>query len=239
MRRINSFFIISYSILGVLGCKINGTATRTVNEGREVNGLRENAGFRYIKGKGNLIYGHGERNINLGIRTRSTMDSATWISLSLLGMEAFRVIIDKDSVRVLDRIAKKYHTESLDTLENFIGLPLGYNQFEIILFGIPVSADAYEEMDAALKMGFKAETDTIEQSVRLRGLSLLSHDGRELLTTEYGKHVKRGRICLPRTAKFVRSNSDSVRVEIEWTELDTSPQIEMPFHIPTGYERIR
>jgi outer membrane biogenesis lipoprotein LolB len=239
MRRINHFVIISHVILSFSGCRINSEAIYKVNKGQVEKTFGENTGLRYFIGKGNLKYSDGQRNMNMGIRTRSTMDSATWISFSLLGMEAFRAIIDSDSVRVLDRISKKYHAKSIDTLVNLIGSPVGYNQFEILLFGLPVNKDEYKGKNESLRMEFKAETDTVVHGVRLKSLRLLAHDGSELLTSEYGKHVKTSRIYLPRTVKFARSYSDSVRVEIEWTELDTVPRIEMPFHIPTGYERVR
>lgn len=238
MRLVHIAPLAMFAALVLLGCRTEQAAQRTLGTEHEnpkhtdVN----NRNFRYLAGKGNVMYINGEKRLSLSIRMRLSHDSAVWLSMSIYGIEALRALVNEDSLHVLDRISKKYKVASLDSLTVLTGVPGRYELFESLLFGLPRAKEIVKE-EEEIQMDWVVEYDTTSKAPKLVGARVIAKDGRELLTSEYGKHVKRGGMCLPLVSNFASTFSDSIKLDIEWTSLDTTSHIDMPFQIPEGYER--
>lgn len=62
------------------------------------------------------------RKFNANIRMRK--DSIIWMNVKKLSVEAFRILIDQDSIYIIDRLEKKYYVRGLNFVEekfNFFG----------------------------------------------------------------------------------------------------------------------
>src|SRR6202012_1662184 len=71
-------------------------------------------------------------------------DSVIWISMyaTVFNIEAFRVLITKDSVYLLDKINKQVQFRSLDYLQEVTGIPFDFKTLEDLLVGNPVFMDS-------------------------------------------------------------------------------------------------
>lgn len=73
---------------------------------------------------------------SFGCTMRIVNDSAIWISISpLLGIEAMRVLITKDSIKYINRINKTYFTGDYKLVNNMLQLDADYNMVQSILLG--------------------------------------------------------------------------------------------------------
>jgi|GEM_PF-4868316 len=228
-----------FSALSILGCKTKKQAVKqdlneTIESSKNDEGPQRNS---YLSGKGNMEYRDGERSLSLSIRSRTCLDSAIWVSLSMLGIEALRAIICRDSVQVLNRISKKFEAVSFDSLSVVIGFPASYSQIESLLFGIPRPVVPELVTNEHVMLEYKTEYDSTGSCLMMIGSFLRNKEGQELLTSEYGKHESKGSFCLPQRAKFAGTVRDSIALEIDWISLDTTSRVDMPFQIPQGYER--
>ena len=87
-------------------------------------------------------------------------DSLIWLSVNwALGIEALRVLIDKDSVRILYKMDKEYQVRSLEYLTEVAALPLDLHALQEIIIGNPVFLDS---------------TNLVSYSRRDNNISLLS-----------------------------------------------------------------
>lgn len=84
----------------------------------------------------------GKKNeVNAFVRMRK--DSAIWISINAaLGIEAFRVLITPDSVKVMDKLNKEAKIRSLSFLQEITNIPFDFNTVQNILVGNPVFLDS-------------------------------------------------------------------------------------------------
>lgn len=74
--------------------------------------------FSALTIKGNVDYSSGDKEASFGIHLRIKKDSAVWISASpLLGIEAMRILITPDSVKILDRLNNIYYSDNLEALK--------------------------------------------------------------------------------------------------------------------------
>jgi hypothetical protein len=71
-------------------------------------------------------------------------DSVIWISMyaTVFNIEAFRVLITKDSVFLLDKINKEAQLRSMDYLQEVTGIPFDFKTLQDLLVGNPVFLDS-------------------------------------------------------------------------------------------------
>jgi hypothetical protein len=84
------------------------------------------------------------KNQDVTANVRIMKDSAIWISItaSLLSIEAYRVLITKDSVIVLNKLNKEVQYRSLDYLQEVTEIPFDYKTLQDLLVGNPVFIDS-------------------------------------------------------------------------------------------------
>jgi hypothetical protein len=70
---------------------------------------------------------------------RMQKDSLIWMSIgSEIGLEGLRVLIDKDSIRVIDKIENTYQVRPLISIKDISQLPFQLTDLQNILVGSPV-----------------------------------------------------------------------------------------------------
>lgn len=73
---------------------------------------------------------------------RMQKDSLIWMSVTgLLGFEGIRAIIEKDSIRILNKLDKTYEVRSMDYLQELTSLPLTLSSMQDLIIGNPVFLD--------------------------------------------------------------------------------------------------
>ena len=87
--------------------------------------------------------GGDDKHYDVNANLRMHKDSLIWISVNaVFGIEAMRLLINKDSVFLLDNLNKTYLTRSIDYLQEVAGLPLTLSNLQDILAGNPVFIDS-------------------------------------------------------------------------------------------------
>jgi len=100
--------------------------------------------FKTFSAKMNVDYTDaGNKKYNVNANLRMYKDSAIWISANaLLGIEAMRVLITKDSVFLLNKLNKEYVARSVDYLQEVTSLPLTLSTLQNLLIGNVVFLDS-------------------------------------------------------------------------------------------------
>jgi hypothetical protein len=83
----------------------------------------------------------GKKNdFNAFIRLRK--DSLLWVSINaLLGIEAFRVLITPDSVKVINKLDKVVQLRSVSYLQEITRLPFSFSELQDLIVGNPIYFD--------------------------------------------------------------------------------------------------
>jgi hypothetical protein len=79
----------------------------------------------------------------LTVNLRMQKDSAIWVSISatILNLEVFRIYITPDSVKLLDKRAKKVQYRSVNYLRELTQLPFDFYTIQDLLIGNPIYFD--------------------------------------------------------------------------------------------------
>src|SRR6185295_20282914 len=81
--------------------------------------------FEWFTGKAKVVVTEGNNKIDFTANFRIRKDSAVWISISpALGIEVARMLMTKDSIRIIDRIDKKRYARGYDFFKAYTSLPI-------------------------------------------------------------------------------------------------------------------
>jgi hypothetical protein len=206
--------------------------------------------FHTFNAKLNIDYKDAtDKNYNVNAVLRMYKDSAIWISANaILGIEAIRVIITKDSVKILDKLNKTFTARSRDYLQDVTALPLDLTTLQDLIIGNPVYLDSnvvsYARANnsvSLLSIGewFKNlltlnESDQVLQKSKLDDLDISHNRTADLIYSDYEN--KRGK---PFSTKRRISISSAKRLDIklEFKQYDFNNEVSFPFSIPKNFKR--
>jgi len=189
----------------------------------------------------------GKKNdFNAFIRLKK--DSVLWVSINaVLGIEAFRILITPDSVKVLNKLDKVVQLRSVSYLREITKLPFGFRELQDLLLGNPIYFDSNI-------VSYKTEPD---------GVTLL-HVGtlfKHLLTLQSGNYqVTQSKLddvdpIRARTAHITYGDYDmrdgkpfstyrritvtgksKLDIELKYRQFDFNVPLNLPFSVPKNYK---
>jgi len=207
--------------------------------------------FETFSAKINTDYEGGDgKKYDVNVFIRMKKDSLIWISVNgALGIEGMRVLIDKDSVRILNKLDKEYQVRSLEYLQEVAALPLDLHTVQEIIIGNPVFLDT---------------TNFVSYSNVENSISLLSEGQwfRHLISMNNNDHlvlhsklddvdIQRNRTCFLtyseyETDKGVKFSTNRTISVTEKTKLDVklkfkqyafNETLSYPFSVPKNYKK--
>jgi hypothetical protein len=190
------------------------------------------------------------KNYDVNAVVRMYKDSAIWISANaLLGIEALRALITKDSVKILDKLNKTYTARSVDYLQEVTALPLDLHTIQELLIGNPVYLDttnvvSYNRsggMVSLLSFGqwFKnlltiAEGNNTVQRSRLDDINPAKTRTADLTYSDY--ETKKGKPFATKR-RIAITEAKSLDIKLDFKQYDFETEVSFPFSVPKNYKR--
>lgn len=206
--------------------------------------------FRTFSAKINVDYrGSDGKNYDVNANVRMYKDSAIWIAVNaLLGIDAMRLYITKDSVKLLDKLNKTYTARSVDYLQEVTSLPLDLHVLQDLIVGNPlfldsniVSYSAGNNQISLLSLGvlFKNlitlnESDKTLLHSKLDDTDPVRNRTADLTYTNYEN--KKG---LPFSTKrqIVVAEKNRLDIKLDFKQYEFNQDLSFPFSIPKNYAR--
>lgn len=189
----------------------------------------------------------GKKNdFNAVVRLKK--DSVLWVSINaLLGIEAFRVMITPDSVKVLNKLDKVIQLRSVNYLNEITKLPFSFSELQDIIIGNPVYFDSTvisyrkeNDVVALLNVGdlFKhlltvKEPDYIIQHSKLDDINPVR--GRSA-NISYGEYESRDNRNFSTFRKITVSDKSKLDIEMKYKQYEFNVPLNFPFAIPKNYK---
>ena len=192
--------------------------------------------------------GSGGKNYNVNANIRMRKDSAIWISVNaVLGIEAIRALITKDSVKLIDKLNKTYTARSVDYLQEVSALPLNLATLQDLIVGNPVFLDSnvvsYSQAAGTISLLmigelFKnlitiAESDKTVQHIKLDDVNAARNRTADLSYSDY--EAKNG---VPFSTKRTITVSEKKKLDIrlDFKQYDFNEPVSFPFSVPKNFE---
>ncbi|MEO6548856.1 MAG: DUF4292 domain-containing protein [Ferruginibacter sp.] len=186
---------------------------------------------------------------NITAYIRMLKDSMIWISgyATVFNIEAFRVLINKDSVFVLDKINKEVKRRSLDYLQEVTEIPFDLKTLQNLFVGNPVfledSVLYYKETEskvllATLGIYFK-HLLTLNKSDRLILHSKLDDVNvarNRTADITYGDYEINNGIAFSTYREITVSEKNKLDIHLNFKQYEFNKELSITFNIPANYK---
>jgi hypothetical protein len=210
-----------------------------------------------------LIFNTNENDVKSNIKMRT--DSATWISLTKMGVPAFVGLISKDSVKLLTKVgAKQYFMDDFQKINELFDAEIDYSILEDYFKGLPIAFDSEEEYILSSDTGHYLLSS--EKSKRINKMLKKSKSkGDELLyrcwidpvtfkctrviinlisdnvtlEVNYGNWVQSSGCLFPMFSTLeINSNDTRIFLKMEYSKVELDIEQTMPFNYTDSYIKI-
>ncbi len=206
--------------------------------------------FQTFSAKVNVDYRDAEgKRYDLNANMRMVRDSALWVSVNaILGIEALRMLITADSVKVLDKQNKVYTARSIDYLQEVTALPLNLRTVQDLLIGNPVFVDSnvvsFSRSGEALTLvtlgqWFKtlltvAVSDFSVQRIKLDDADIARSRTAELGYSNYESRAGR-RFATRRRINVVEKKK--LDIALDFKQYTFNEEVSFPFSVPKNFRQ--
>jgi hypothetical protein len=182
---------------------------------------------------------------------RLKKDSALWLSLrGALGIEGFRVMITKDSVRVMNLLKKNVQFRAISYLQEITDLPFDFSTLQDLVVGNPVFIDSNI---ISYKVNSNNELLVLMGGTIFKHLVSLDNSSYRILHSKLDDiDVVRNRTCditfsdydeaagVPFSTKRKISVAEQSKLDInlDYKQYTFNQPVTFPFSIPKNYKRL-
>lgn len=190
------------------------------------------------------------KNQDVTANVRIIKDSAIWISLtaSLLSIEAYRVLITKDSVILLNKLDKEVQYRSLDYLQEVTEIPFDYKTLQDLLVGNPVFIDSnivyYKKTESQILFSmvgsyFKNLLTLSADSYSLTHSKLDDVDMARSRTADltYGDYENKSGFNFSTYREITVSEKNRLDIRFNYKQYEFNKDLSVSFNIPKNYTK--
>ena len=195
--------------------------------------------------------GGADKHYDVNATLRMYKDSAIWVSINaVLGIEAMRVLVTRDSVFLLDKLNKTYTARSVDYLQEVTSLPLNLVTLQNLIVGNPVFMDsnivAYSYVKdnntiSLLSIGnwFKnlvtmGATDNTLLRSKLDDVDIARNRTADLSYTDY--EIKKGKLFASKRRISV-AEKNKLDISLNFKQYEFNEEVSFPFSIPKNFKK--
>lgn len=274
MSKRNGYILLLWSLIVMLGsCKPGERATRKDLDSKSSDFLLEvleanEFKYSWLSSKASFTYTDPEgkkKSFKSSVRIRK--DSAIWISITpVFGIEVSRVLITRDTVKMINRMDSKYFVGDINYLNNKLNVTFDYETLQSLLTGNSISFEEDEsEIKTATdkrkgyyfistvkkrKLEKALRKDKFDREVQSLWLDPDTYKVTEMLLNDfktdrslkakYSEHKDIDGQLFPFDISFVLNvtKEKSAKIRVEYSRVYSNKPVKLLFSIPDKYEKI-
>jgi hypothetical protein len=223
--------------------------------------------FKTISAKASVsIIDNDNKKKSFKTHLRIKHDSIIWMSITAIGLEAARVIITQDSVKLIDRMKKQYFIGDFKYINRIFGTNLDYQMLEALLIGnsldfnekdkvhsrVDRKKDLYylsTEKKRKVKKELQKAKEKIKKEAQVLWLDPISFKIKELLLSSpetnrslSGKYTDYKEVdsqLVPDKMHFKLKSKSSQIIEVDYSKFSSGKSLNFPFKISSKYVQIQ
>jgi len=205
--------------------------------------LRNDFSFSEMSMNGGITANMNDQRLSSPVSLKIQKDHQIWVSVKpMLGIEAFRVLIRRDSVFVVDRLNKQYLEKPFSWLAELTKAPLNYAALQDLLLnnvgfmanGSRLSAQA-TQIHLSLE-GLRYVLQPASSGNKLEQLEVSQAD--QKLTVRFVESTTFEGKQLPKSLQLMIAGKQSGTIDINFSKFALENGQSYPFSIPSSYTRI-
>lgn len=223
---------------------------RMVNEVL-TNVQKKHIDFRTFSAKIKVDYSNNKgRQPDFVANVRMLKDSLIWISLSNdIGIEGIRVLISKDSIKLLDKLANTYQVRPLSHIQELSQIPFSFADLQSLLVGNPIffnkdsitsytnNVNGYTLLSIAplFKNLLSVSNDYSVQKSKLDDNDPTLNRTCDLI---YNNYESKTGVSFSTQRQITISQQNKLDVELKFKDYKFNEELSFPFTVPKKFKRI-
>jgi len=189
----------------------------------------------------------GRRSVNAFVRLKR--DSVIWVNITApLGIDAFRILITPDSVKMINKLNKTIQLRSVEYLQEVTRIPMKFTDLQNMLIGNPIFLDSnintYKKDERSISLMsigalFKHLLTVNKDDYTLQHSKLDDVDAIRARTAylSYSDYQSKNGVRFSTHRKITVSEKSKLDIELEFKQFDFNVDLNFPFNIPKNYKR--
>ncbi len=222
--------------------------------------------YDWFSAKFSADYENNGKENSFGGQIRIRKDSLIWISLiPMLGIEAVRIMISQDSVKMINRLNDTYFIGDYEYVNRFLNTNIDYDLLQAFLLGTDLQFYEDGKFRASIDRGeYKLSTSArqkLKKHVRSSSEKLkifiqniwldpgnfkITHaDVKEIgrdnikLESNYGDFEDMAGQLFPREMNYIIWAGNTIRVKAGFSKMSINIPLQFPFKIPASYAPVK
>jgi hypothetical protein len=239
----------------VSGSTSSAVAANPASVAKAIDANVAQVDFAFLTMRSKLSFKSPQQAIdNANVSIRMQKDSLIWLSVSKLGIEGARVLIARDSVRILDKINRQYAVADYGTISRQFRFPLSFELLQALLVGnLPLPSQpaqvVRQEADTLLlrqtNNGSQLDNYIGEQNRKLAKLVVAVQPGSNTLRLDYQDFTALNTVLFPYASQLLLNYKNAETGQPAQTEVtirhskveQVSENPGFPFSVPASYQR--
>ena len=204
----------------------------------------------WVNAKAKITFKDVNKTQNFKATIRMRTDSLIWMNVKKLNVEGARILINKDSVYIINRIDKEYYIKGLDYLEDTYNLPANFEALQTMILGNPYFFKEHQfkvsSTEEQYRLSSEKGTNTLSDywvngsDYGLEQMSFLDLRNSRKLVVGYEDYQLLGPVNFShrRNFKMESEQTGDVEVIISFSTVELDVPKSMPFSISSRYKRV-
>lgn len=178
--------------------------------------------------------------VNLNVTIRMKKDSVIWMSASIaMGIEVARIIITKDSIRILDRIHGHYISRGVDYLGQFVSYPVNLREMQKLIAGVPIGYhnEALSATKGDSSVLFVSNDSDWNSNILVNNKDFLIHQflmqntrKQKKLMMEFYNYNYDNAFPFSLDRYMEINNPDPITISVDYSKIKINDQLKFPFN---------
>ncbi len=205
--------------------------------------------WQYFSGKAEMDFKSKDMSATVTANIRMYKDSLVWMSVNYFGLEVARILINKDSIVLLNKAKREYYVYKAEQATQLIGAPLSVSQIQNLLLAKPLFPLEQYNITINDEHILKILNNTnprfsVEHKIQKKFLTIDSTNVSESNSTNYAnafysKYSNVNNQNFPFVTNITANTSKTgiASVALNYEKADFVTPVSFSFSIPSSYER--
>lgn len=199
--------------------------------------------YDYLSFKANCDYKDENTDQSFTMNIRMKKDSLIWISVTAVGFEVARAKFDIDSVKIINRLEKKYYIYDYNFVKKMLGTSLNISQIQSLLtanllFKPENFVSANVENKYRTSEGYLENLMTIDKKFKISEQLLKHLVEKTEASVTYSNYKKAEKQMFPGETEInVTTPARNIKLVLRQSNINTDSISAFPFEISSKYEK--
>ncbi|MEM9325764.1 MAG: DUF4292 domain-containing protein, partial [Bacteroidota bacterium] len=207
--------------------------------------------FEFMQARAKIRYADGKQSVNAVANIRIKKDSLIWMSVGKVGIEGARLLINPDSVLIIDKLNRKYITYGFEELSQKFDFDIDYHLVESVVLGnliYPYEREKVEKTEGFLKYDQQLENFLFNNFIgtetkKLEKLQVEDVTTKNTISVNYSDFQEINQEVFPfsidASINYVEKSKKNIDITIGFSRAQIGSQpLSFPFRAPSKYRRI-